>query len=161
MLPQWILPASEDRAWRYLRSPQDLTLLARIGLFALWIRAARGMALPRLLARVTPAAPRAADHFRAYQTLVFVKTLVPSPGRVRSLTLYHFLRRAGLDAAVHFGVSGDGGAECSWVTLHGRPILEHGDPCRRCQETVRYSGPVGPARVARGVRMAARVPGSR
>lgn len=154
MLPQWILPASEDRPWRYLRSPQDLALLARIAWFAAWARANRGAALPRLLARVTPATPPAADHFRAYQALVFVKTLVPRGGRVRSLTLYHFLRRAGLDAAVHFGVTPDSGAECSWVTLHGRPLLEDGDPCRSCQETVRYSGPVGPARVARGVAMA-------
>jgi hypothetical protein len=59
----------------------------------------------------------------------------------RSLLLFHFLRRWGHDARIHFGVAKRGGELTghAWVDLDGRPFAEHGDPNRHFTRT--YSFP--------------------
>jgi len=48
----------------------------------------------------------------------------------RGLTMYYFLRRAGLPVRLHFGmgvVAGSLVGHC-WIVHHGGPFLEHTDP---------------------------------
>lgn len=49
----------------------------------------------------------------------------------RGVTLYHFLRRAGLPVELHFGVQHRGTftAHC-WLELEGEPFAEPNDPTR-------------------------------
>jgi hypothetical protein len=66
---------------------------------------------------------------------------------VRSLTLYHFLRRAGAEVSLHFGVGtirGEFAAHC-WVVYRGEPLEETVDPRPIFTETWRIEpSPPGP-----------------
>ncbi len=65
----------------------------------------------------------------------------------QSLLLLHFLRRAGRDASIFFGVSktGENGLHGhAWVSLEGRPVAEAADPLQRF--TVTYAFPEMPGR---------------
>jgi hypothetical protein len=52
----------------------------------------------------------------------------------RGITLYYFLRRAGVDVALNFGMGcvpgGDGFEGHCWLVRDGEPYLEPGDPRR-------------------------------
>jgi hypothetical protein len=57
----------------------------------------------------------------------------------RGITLFWFLRRAGVDVELTFGVDPvalDGEGHC-WLTLDGEPFLEKVDPRARFTETYR------------------------
>lgn len=57
----------------------------------------------------------------------------------RSLVLFHFLRKAGEDAEIVFGVVKDGDKleGHAWVTVNGQPFAEEG-PVDKYTVTYRY-----------------------
>jgi hypothetical protein len=58
----------------------------------------------------------------------------------RGVTLFWFLRRAGLNVELRFGLNiadlGEPGGHC-WLALHGEPFLEKVDPRLRFAELYR------------------------
>ncbi len=156
-MPSWLTAATNDRVLRNLRTPQDVWLLLRVVSFASIARRLLRTPMPRLLPRVTPSRPRAADHYRAYQTVVFVRSYMQHIGRhratpcsIQSLTLYHFLRRFGVDVAIHFGLDPSSKQGHAWISLHGEPLLEPVSPQDRYVEMIRYAGPTAAVQAARG-----------
>ena len=92
--------------------------------------------LDRLLTRRPPGAVTHADdavarivgHFR--MVLKVASPLVRSGCLTRGLTLYYFLRRAGVDVSLSFGMgrlAGQFSGHC-WLTRGGTPFLEREDP---------------------------------
>ena len=55
---------------------------------------------------------------------------VKNPCLLRSLTLFHLLRRRGLDTQIHFGIKKEVTPleGHSWISLHGHSPLEQVDP---------------------------------
>jgi len=55
---------------------------------------------------------------------------VKNPCLLRSLILFHLLRKQGLDAKIHFGIKDDVALSegHSWLSLDGNPLLERTDP---------------------------------
>lgn len=98
-----------------------------------------------------PALPRNRAEALAHyidRLLCAARPLVRPGCLTRGLTLYRFLRRAGADVALHFGltrapggVAGDG--HC-WLTLSGEPLAEKRDPRPLYLETFRLPGPGAP-----------------
>lgn len=135
---------SRARALSELRGPAELLLLARIGIVAAAVPTLMRLPLPRVarlvcrpprhrtpspseierLARVVDLAPRIARPF------------VRSGCLTRGVTLFWFLRRAGLDVELRFGLDPETDGHC-WLTLDGQPILEKRDPRPHFTETYR------------------------
>lgn len=124
------------------RSADPLTvtrrLRARAYLFLLathLLRLAPPRRLPALLEPRRRASPP--DDAAAAAAAVAIDALLASGGRflprgclARGMALYRFLRRAGLDVSLTFGVDPSGNdppAHC-WLTRDGRPYLESIDP---------------------------------
>jgi len=65
---------------------------------------------------------------------------------VRGLTLYRFLRRAGADVSLRFGVGtmNDGFAAHCWVVYRGEPLAEPRDPRPLFEETWRIEPGIEP-----------------
>jgi hypothetical protein len=93
-------------------------------------RAARGVITPGLEQKTI-------DHVEA--VLVAFRPVVRTGCLVRGLTLYHFLRRAGVDVSLSFGVGrvGDGFTGHCWLVKDGHPFLEQGRPDLNYVETLR------------------------
>jgi hypothetical protein len=75
------------------------------------------------------------------------RPLVRSGCLTRGLTLYYFLRRAGADVALVFGM-GKMGAEIAghcWIVFAGEPLAEKEDPRPLFVETWRIAPPSAPA----------------
>jgi hypothetical protein len=140
-----------DRAYALtlLRGPRDWLALIRIAPFAALVPALMRLPLPRLAALVTRRPnPRRATRAEI-ERLERVTTLAPRIGRplvgsgclTRGLTLYWFLRRAGLDVELRFGLDPEDGGELTdghcWLTLDGEPYLEPRDPRLRFTELYR------------------------
>ena len=141
------------------RAPEPLaeTLFpVRVVLFAalapLLLRLCR---LPRLQAWIEPRGRRpsppgpaqiAALTQRIDELLIAGRPWVRTGCMVRGLTLYRFLRRAGADVSLRFGVGtirGDFAAHC-WIVYQGEPLAEAHDPRPLFTETWRI-GPAGGA----------------
>jgi Transglutaminase-like superfamily len=60
----------------------------------------------------------------------FARPLIKNPCQVRGLTLYYFLRRAGVDVSLVFGIGLVGAAYAGhcWLVKDGEPFLETRDP---------------------------------
>jgi hypothetical protein len=143
-----------DRAYALtlLRGPRDWWLLARVSVFAAAVPALLRLSLPRLATLlVRPTSSRAPDP----QTLARLERVVTLAPRIahpvvrsgcltRGLTLYWFLRRAGLDVQLHFGLESDTEnmryGHC-WLTLDGEPYLEQQDPRRRFTDIYQLTSP--------------------
>jgi hypothetical protein len=139
-----------DRAYALtlLRGPRDWLALMRITAFAALVPALMRLPLPRLAALVTrrPKTRRATraeiERLERVMTLSarITRPLVSSGCLTRGLTLYWFLRRAGLDVELRFGLDPEGGeltdGHC-WLTLNGEPYLEPRDPRLRFTELYR------------------------
>jgi hypothetical protein len=157
--------------WSTAREPAAAPLLAaRVVLFAalvpLLLRLRR---LPDLPAWVEPRrrAPRepAAGEVEALveridELLVAGRPAVRTGCMVRGLTLYRFLRRAGADVSLRFGVGtihGGFAAHC-WIVYRGEPLAETHDPRPLFTETWRIepsppvplSRPLPPSLTGRG-----------
>ena len=134
-----------------LRGPRELALFAQVCAFAALVPLLMRLPLPRLatLLTRTPRRARALD----VERLDRLVAIAPRLGRplvrygclTRGVTLFWFLRRAGVDVELRFGLDpGDGAADghC-WLALDGEPFLEKVDPRPRFAELYRL--PLSPA----------------
>jgi Transglutaminase-like superfamily len=136
------------RALAEVRGARELWLFARVGTFAAAVPLLMRLPLPRLAALLTrqPRCRRARTE--EVERLVRLIALAPHVGRplvrpgclTRGVTLFWFLRRAGLNVELRFGLEApnDGMADghC-WLSLDGEPFLEQVDPRPRFAELYR------------------------
>lgn len=112
--------------------------LARIYAFLVLTRLLRRLPPRRLPALLEPRRPPAVrDERRAAAVAAAVDDLLARGGLLvprgclpRGLALFYFLRRAGVDVTLAFGVgsaNGEPAAHC-WLVRDGRPYLEKTDP---------------------------------
>jgi hypothetical protein len=142
----------EIRPWiesgREERSPGGRLLPLRVLLFGLTVPLLLRLKLERLASRLEPAAPppppadpgaaealaRRIDFWlKAWRPLVRAGCLT------RGITQYRFLRRAGFDVSLRFGIGelkGDLDGHC-WIVKDGEPFLEKRDPRPLYSETYR------------------------
>jgi hypothetical protein len=134
----WLRALERVRLLGRLRSASDAILLLRIFGFGLMVPLLTRIPLPRLQRRVEPRRRRPLEDPAAVQRLVeLVETglelgrpLVQHGCLTRGLTLYRFLRQAGLDVELCFGMGSVGDAlqgHC-WLERGGAPYLERVDP---------------------------------
>ncbi|CAN5535615.1 hypothetical protein BH24DEI1_BH24DEI1_02690 [soil metagenome] len=129
-----------SESWlRELRGPGDLLLLVHIFLFAAAVPLLLRLKLPTLLALLEGRAPApdtldpdGADKIVRYVDAVIRRgrPLVRRGCLTRGLTLFYFLRRAGLEVALAFGMGkpeGEVEGHC-WLVREGEPFLEGRDP---------------------------------
>jgi len=134
------------RSLHALRSPHEAVLFARVAAFAAAVPWLMRLPLPRLAALVDrpPRRRRTRDAAVEVERLERLVTLAPRVARplvrtgclTRGVTLYRFLRRAGLDVELRFGLDPraiDADGHC-WLTLGGEPFLEREDPRPRFTE---------------------------
>jgi hypothetical protein len=120
------------------RSLGETLLLLRIYAFVIAVPCLVRLRLPLLAAILEPRrVPPAPDEKRA-EAVVSATDRVLRSGRpfirtgclTRGLTLFYFLRRAGVDVALLFGVGeidGKPAGHC-WIVRGGEPFLEEEDP---------------------------------
>ena len=135
-------------ALRELRGPREALLFSYLTAFAATVPLQLRLPLPRFAALVTRPPRRhmsvAADPARL-ERLAHLATRVGAPFvktgcLTRGVTLFWFLRRAGYDVELRFGVdivepeAPDG--HC-WLALHDEPFLEKVDPRPRFAELYR------------------------
>ncbi len=135
-------------ALRELRDPGELLLLVRVCGFAAAVPLLMRLPLPRLAALICRP-PRcrlpSAEEVRRLERII---TLAPRVGRplvrtgclTRGVTLFWFLRHAGLDVDLCFGLDPGRGADIDghcWLALAGEPFLEPRDPRPRFPELYR------------------------
>jgi hypothetical protein len=115
----------------------DALLGARVLLFAAAVPALARLPLARLARLLEPSAVPPHDPERERRTRRVVERVlgapVPLPRRdcmTRALTRYYFLRRAGADVCLHFGIGMVDGAPAGhcWLSRDGEPLLEPRDP---------------------------------
>jgi Transglutaminase-like superfamily len=150
------------RALRELRGAREAALFVRVSAFAACVPLLLRLPLPRVAALMRlpatrlcsagrrPAAPQV--DYRAERLPDLVRLAQQAFGPVvrtgcltRGLTLLWFLRRAGLDVELCFGVdllTGEPDGHC-WLERDGEPLFEAVDPRGRFAETYRLAGPVG------------------
>lgn len=141
-------------ALRQLSGPQEFFLLARVSVFAAAVPLLMRLPLPRAAALLTRA-PRRRGRLASPAEIERLERLVAIAPRVarplvrpgcltRGVTLFWFLRRAGLGVELRFGLdpreenSTDG--HC-WLSLDGEPFLEKRDPRPRFAELYRLPLP--------------------
>lgn len=93
--------------------------------------------LPRLFTWLTPSGPRRGGTPQALAYTVrctdtLLRFVFPWRGKClpRTLTLYYFATRNGCPVQAHCGIQrqGDKLQGHAWLSLHGRPFFESGDP---------------------------------
>ena len=136
----WSTPV-RDRlyALTLLRGPRDWATLIQFCLFGTLVPWLVRLPLPRQAALLTRAPRERVPDPKEVERLERVITLGPRIARPlirsgclpRGLTLFWFLRRAGLDVELRFGLdpAGEVDGHC-WLTLDGEPYLEKRDPMR-------------------------------
>ena len=123
---------------RQLLNPSDVFLFFRILCFAAATPALLRLKLPRLEALLEPkTTPVILEPDRVQKIASTVdyalragRPLVRRSCLTRGLTLYYFLRRAGLEVMLCFGmgkVEGEFAGHC-WLVKDGEPFLEKQDP---------------------------------
>ncbi len=116
----------------------EAILFPRIALFAATVPWLVRLPVRRLEAWVEPPfAPPFADTLKAERIIRltqficrFARPLIDNPCQVRGLTLYYFLRRAGVDVSLVFGIGlvDTAYAGHCWLVKDGEPFLEARDP---------------------------------
>jgi hypothetical protein len=136
-------------AVRELRGAREALLFGYMLAFAAAVPLLMRLPLPRLAALVTRPAPPTPPTTYEVERLERMVALAPRVGRplvrtgclTRGLTLFWFLRRAGLDVELRFGLDlGDQAAadgHC-WLAIDNRPFLEQVDPRPRFAELYRF-----------------------
>jgi len=140
-----------------LRNASDALLFLRVCGFGCAVPMLMRLPIPRLAAVITRTPRTRSPTATEVERLARLVDLAPRvadplvrPGCLtRGLTLFWFLRRAGLDVELRFGVDpgGDSGTlepdaspapdgHC-WLTLNGEPFLEKRDPRPHFAETYR------------------------
>jgi Transglutaminase-like superfamily len=139
---------SRLRALSELRGAGEVLLLVRLGAFAAAVPLLMRLPLPRLAVLLTRAPrrpPPSAAEIERFERLIALAPQVARPlvrpgCLTRGVTLFWFLRRAGLDVELRFGLDpGDEQAtdgHC-WLSLDGQPFLEKVDPRSRFAELYR------------------------
>ncbi len=126
----------------------DLLLACKIALFAALVPLFLRLKLPRLDSLLrSRSADSAPSLTRISQIVTYTECVIRwgkpiiQPGCLtRGLTLYYFLRRAGLDVVLCFGVAKPQGnvvGHC-WLALDGQPYLEKTPPSERFHEVYRF-----------------------
>lgn len=126
-------------------------LFLRVFLFAAAVPLLTRLKIARVAAILEPGGePRAVGPDLVKRILSYVETairrgrpLVRGGCLTRGLTRYYFLRRAGLDVSLHFGMGRVGRGKqfqghC-WLVKDGEPYLERQDPRSLYVETYRVS----------------------
>ena len=142
---------SRLRALGELRSAKELLLLARLGMFAATVPLLMRLPLPRVAALLSRPPRRPRPSTAEIERLAQLVALAPRVARplvrpgclTRGVTLFWYLRRAGLDVELRFGLDALTGTETDghcWLSLDGEPFLEKRDP--RPRFTVLYRLPL-------------------
>lgn len=142
---------SRQQALGELRGARDIALFARVSAFAVCVPLLMRLPLPRVAALLAfgGAHPsRRAEMVARLPELVRLahqawRPAVRAGCLTRGVTLFWFLRRAGLDVALCFGVdtvSDEPDGHC-WLVRDGEPFLERVDPRTRFTETYRLPAP--------------------
>ena len=129
-------------------SPGEALLALRVLLVAMSVPLITRLSLERQEALLEPRRPAPPDPEREAWLVANVDRLL-SAGRpvirpgclTRGLTHYYFLRRAGVDVQLRYGLGhpvGEADGHC-WLVRDGEPFLERADPRGRYVET--YSMP--------------------
>ncbi len=133
------------RSLNALRGPREALLLVRVAAFAATVPWLMRLPLPRLAALLDrpPRRRRAGATGAEVERLARLVALAPRVARplvrtgclTRGVTLYRYLRRAGLDVELRFGLDPRAGAHADadahcWLALDGEPFLEREDPTR-------------------------------
>ncbi|HKP21077.1 MAG TPA: lasso peptide biosynthesis B2 protein [Thermoleophilaceae bacterium] len=138
---------------RLARSPGEALLAVRVLLVAVSVPLIARLPLARQEALLEPRNPAPPDPEREAWLVANVDRLLSAARPVvragcltRGLTYYFFLRRAGVDVQLRYGLAtpiGDSDGHC-WLVRDGEPFLERADPRDRYVET--YSIPRAHAR---------------
>lgn len=138
---------------RVARSPGEALLALRVLLVAASVPLITRLSLARQEALLEPRNPARPDPEREAwlvanvdRLLSAARPLVRAGCLTRGLTYYFFLRRAGVDVQLRYGLAtpiGDSDGHC-WLVRDGEPFLERVDPRDHYVET--YSIPRTPAR---------------
>jgi hypothetical protein len=145
---------SRIRALAELRAKRELLLFAQVSACASAVPLLMRLPLTRSAALLTRAPGYRSPSSDEVERLDRLTALAPRVAHplvrhgclTRGVTLFWFLRRAGLDVELRFGV--DPGGESTthghcWLTLNGEPYLERLDPRPRFVETYRIPLPSG------------------
>jgi hypothetical protein len=136
------------RALSELRGARELLLFGYLTSFAACVPTLMRLPLPRVAALLTRPPRMRAARTADVERLDRLIALAPRVARpfvrtgclTRGVTLFWFLRRAGLDVELRFGIDpADAGAtdgHC-WLSLDGEPFLEKVDPRPRFAEIYR------------------------
>lgn len=143
---------SRAGALRELRGPADAWLLVRVCAFGAAVPLLMRLPLPRLAVLLTRAPRRRPPQRRPspseidrLERLVAIGPRVAGPlvrpgCLTRGVTLFWFLRRAGLEVELRFGLdprdAADTDGHC-WLSVDGEPFLEKRDPRPRFAELYR------------------------
>ena len=152
-LTLWCKLRRRLRLLRSLRSPADWWLFCRIFLFALLVPWRMRKPLPVVDHWLTPQRRQRPVDARHVATILTYTQLAIAVGRplvqprclTRGVTLYYFLRRAGLAVDLHFGVSQRTTpflAHC-WLVLDSQSFAEPCDPCLTFTMVYRLPAPPG------------------
>jgi transglutaminase superfamily protein len=131
------------------RTRPNLLLLLRIYLVAIAVPALLRLRLSRVSVLVEPRRPRSQPNEQHAQAVIAAVDWVMGSGwplvrsgcLTRGVTLLYFLRRAGIEVELRFGVRElDGNTEghC-WLVRGGEPYLESRDPRPRFTEVCRVA----------------------
>jgi hypothetical protein len=138
-------------ALREVRGAGEALLFARVLVFAAAVPTLMRLPLPRLAALLTRRPRRPPASAAEIERLERLTALAPRVGHplvrsgclTRGVTLFWFLRRAGLDVQLNFGLDSDGShppdGHC-WLSIRDEPFLEKRDP--RPYFTEQYRWPV-------------------
>lgn len=118
------------RALRQLRGPRELVLFACVSAFACAVPLLMRLPLPRVRALIARSPGRRATV--APERLARLVELAPQVSHPlvrtgclpRGVTLFWFLRRAGFDVELRFGLDPAGADGHCWLALDGEPYLE-------------------------------------
>jgi hypothetical protein len=141
---------SRARGLRELRGAREAVLFAYVSAFASTVPLLMRLPLPRLAALLTRRPARRRQPAAAVQRLDALVALAQGVAPcvrggclTRGVTLFWFLRRAGVDVQLCFGLdpaAGDAAAAADghcWLVHDGEPFLERADPRTRFAETFR------------------------
>ena len=144
---------SRLRALSELRNAREALLLARICAFAATVPVLMRLQLPRAAALLTRPPRRPKPSAVKIERLAHLTDLAPRVARplvrpgclTRGVTLFWFLRRAGLDVELRFGLDPSENRPTDghcWLSLADEPFLEKSDPRARFAELYRFPLPV-------------------
>ena len=155
----WWQLASGLTRFNLLRTAGDVVLLGRIVVVALLVPLLMRRPLARVRHVIEPRVdPRSVGPAEAHRVLWLLnlaleglRPLLRTTCLTRGITRYYFLRRAGVDVSLAFGIARPGLADVSghcWLIKDGEPFLERRDPRPVFAELYRISPAFAGARVA-------------